>query len=148
MHHLDLHMHSNVSAEFDRIEKDILHKQQDASLIIMKKIHDTGIFFDDDKVWDLSVEGVVTGEMIAQAALQDERNRDNALLEPYRNMNSRSDNPFVNFYWDFCSQGKPAAVPVAYIEVSEAVGIIRSAVGVHCREEEDIYRDLTENLNE
>ena len=42
----------------------------------------------------------------------------------------RSDNPYVNFYWDFCAQGKPAYVEINYISLKEAINIIVDSGGV------------------
>lgn len=117
-------------AEFAEIEKDILKQEQDASPVIMKSIQDMGILFEEQKAWDLAVDGVVTAEMIAEVVLKDERNRSNTLLAPYRKGGSRSDNPYVNFYWDFCSQGKPADVQFEYIDLHQAVQLIKESGGL------------------
>ncbi|WP_313152590.1 PHP domain-containing protein [Lacrimispora sp.] len=116
--------------EFEKNEMDILKKEQDASSKLINLVLDLGIHFDIEKVLDFAIEGVVTGEMIAEAALEDKRNQNNPLLEPYRNNGKRSDNPYVNFYWDFCSQGKPAYVPVQFIGLNEAIQLIRKARGL------------------
>lgn len=117
-------------AEFAEIEKDILKQEQDASSTIMRSIQDLGILFEEQKAWDLAVDGVVTAEMIAEVALEDERNRNNTLLALYRNGGNRSDNPYVNFYWDFCSQGKPAAVQFKYIDLHHAISLIKRSGGL------------------
>ena len=36
-----------------------------------------------------------------------------------------SDNPYVNFYWEFCSQGKPAHVPTKLPSLKEVIKIIK-----------------------
>jgi len=115
---------------FAAIEKDILKQEQDASFLLMQKILDLGIYFDREKVFELSIEDVVTGEMIAEAALSDMRNENNPLLENFRKGGTRSDNPYVNFYWDFCSQGKPACIPMHYIDLCECVHLIKEAGGM------------------
>lgn len=117
-------------AEFAEIEKDILRQEQDASSIILQCIQDLGILFEEQKAWDLAVDGVVTGEMIAEVALEDARNLSNPLLAPYRNGGSRSDNSYVNFYWDFCSQGKPADVQFEYIDLQHAIQLIKGSGGL------------------
>lgn len=121
-------------AEFGEIEKDILRQEQDASPVIMQCILDMGILFEEQKAWDLAVDGVVTAEMIAEVALEvaleDARNLSNPLLAPYRNGGNRSDNPYVNFYWDFCSQGKPAAVQFEYIDLQHAIQLIKGSGGL------------------
>lgn len=96
----------------------------------MQLVKDLGIYFEKEKVLALAIEGVVTGEMIAEVALKDKRNQNNHLLEPYRRNGKRSDNPYVNFYWDFCSQGKMAYVPVQFISLSEAIQLIKKAGGI------------------
>jgi 3',5'-nucleoside bisphosphate phosphatase len=119
-----------IVADFERNEMDILKKEQDASSKRMQLVQDLGIHFEIEKVLDLAIEGVVTGEMIAEVALEDKRNKNNHLLEPYQKNEKRSDNPYVNFYWDFCSQGKPAYVPIQFISLYEAIQLIKKAGGM------------------
>lgn len=116
--------------EFEKNEMDILKKEQDASSKLIHLVQDLGIHLEIEEVLDLAIEGVVTGEMIAEVALEDKRNQNNPLLEPYRKNGKRSDNPYVNFYWDFCSQGKPAYVPIQFPGLNEAIQLIRKARGI------------------
>jgi predicted metal-dependent phosphoesterase TrpH len=116
--------------EFEKNEMDILKKEQDASSKLIHLVQDLGIHLEIEEVLDLAIEGVVTGEMIAEVALEDKRNQNNPLLEPYRKNGKRSDNPYVNFYWDFCSQGKPAYVPIQFLGLNEAIQLIRKARGI------------------
>ena len=51
------------------------------------------------------------------------------MLKPYLAGGSRSDNPYVNFYWDFCAQGKIAYAHVNFISLTEALDIINKAGG-------------------
>ena len=53
-------------------------------------------------------------EMFAEVLLSMEEYAEEPLLAPYRKGGARSDNPYVNFYWDFCSPGKPAYVPMTW----------------------------------
>lgn len=78
----------------------------------------------------LSSNGVYTGEMFGEALLADERYVDYELLKPYREGGSRSDNPFVNFYWDFYAQGKPCYTEVKFPTVEETVKLINKHGGV------------------
>ena len=117
-------------AGIDCIERDILKQEQDASPKLMQLIKNMGIHFENERVWELSVDCVVTGEMIVEVALEDERNHNNPLLAPYRENGERSDNPYVNFYWDYCSQGKPAAIPFHYIGLCDAIRLIKNAGGI------------------
>lgn len=75
-----------------------------------------GIYIDRESLQALTREGIATGEMIAEVALA-LGNAGDPLLSPYRLEGGRSDNPYVNFYWDFCGQGKPAYLPVEYMSL-------------------------------
>lgn len=87
-----------------------------------------GLFIDEEACYALSMNGTVTGEIIAEVALQDVRNH--TFLKEYLPGGSRSDNPYVNFYWDYCSQSKAAYVPMEFISLQQAVDIIHHAGGI------------------
>jgi predicted metal-dependent phosphoesterase TrpH len=115
---------------FTEIEEDLHQQEKENSTQLVQLVRKLGIEFDDDLVQSLSFKGVITGEMIAEAALSYDSEKKNSLLDPYRDDGDRSDNPYVNFYWDYCSQGKPAHVPMNFISLEEAVEIIQSNHGV------------------
>jgi len=114
---------------FADIEKDVHEQELCMSAELMERVLALGIFFETDAVEKLAVQGVVNAEMIAEAALADSRNEKNDLLAPFRVGGARSDNPFVNFYWDFCSQGKPAYIPMEYISLRAAIRAIKENNG-------------------
>ena len=116
--------------EFEENEKVVIQKERMAATEQMKLVRALGFLFENQKILDLAGTGIVTPEIIGEAVLEDERNNENARLLPYRTNGSRSDNPLVNFYWDFCAQGKLAYVPITYIEIQEAVQMIERAGGV------------------
>ncbi len=131
---IDLHVlgygidyHSPV---FDEIEEDILRQEQIASQKRIKLVREAGIDFSEEVIAALSRNGVVTGEMIAEAAMKFDEKHNNKLLKPYYEHGSRSDNPYVNFYWDFCAQGKPAYAEVKFISLQQAVGVIKGSGGI------------------
>lgn len=115
---------------FTEIEDDLHEQEQENSAELMRLVRQLGIDFDDDLIEALSLYGVVTGEMIAEAALIFDTEAKNKLLDPYRGNSDRNDNPYVNFYWDFCSQGKPAYTPMNFISLSRAIEIIEINHGV------------------
>ena len=94
------------------------------------KIRVLGIHLDPKALEHVSIDGILTGDMIAKVALSDARNADNTLLKPYREGGSRDDNPLINFYWDFLAQGKQAYVEVQFITAAEAVKRIKDAGGI------------------
>jgi predicted metal-dependent phosphoesterase TrpH len=114
---------------FEEIEADLLQQERANSAKLMHLVHQLGIDFEDDVVMGMSVDGVVTGEMIGEAALLYDSQEKNPLLDPYRTGGERSDNPFVNFYWDFCSQGKPAYTPMDFPGLARGIEIIKSNGG-------------------
>ncbi len=115
---------------FEDIEANIISQEQIASKERMRLIRELGIDFDNELIDRLSKNGVVNGEIIAEAAMIFDKNQENPLLKPYYENGSRSDNPYVNFYWDFCSQGKAAYSEVKFISLKEAIKVIKDNGGV------------------
>lgn len=115
---------------FNKIEEDIIVQEQVASKKRMDLIRQLGIKFSDKDILSLSRNGVVNGEMIAEAAMKFDIGHKDPLLKPYYVNGSRSDNPYVNFYWDYCAQGKPAYAKVNFISLQEAVKIIEDNGGI------------------
>lgn len=118
------------SEDFLKLEEGIIAQEQEASKRRMEKVRALGIHFSQEVIDKLSRNGVVNGEMIAEAAMEFDKERKNPLLAPYFQGGNRSDNPFVNFYWDYCSQGKPAYEKINYISLSEAIDIINRNGGI------------------
>ena len=115
---------------FYDIENNIIKQEQFASKKRMKLVKELGIDFSDEVINSLSRNGVVNGEMIAEAAMEFDKNHENPLLMPYYENGSRSDNPYVNFYWDYCAQGKAAYAEVSFISLQEAINIIEESGGI------------------
>lgn len=115
---------------FYDIEDNIIKQEQFASKKRMKLVKELGIDFSDEVINSLSRNGVVNGEMIAEAAMKFDKNHENPLLMPYYENGSRSDNPYVNFYWDYCAQGKVAYAEVSFISLQEAINIIEESGGI------------------
>lgn len=132
IHGVDLHVlgygiDENNQALLDNAEY-VKKQAQNVEKEQIEKVKALGFYIDEDACYALSHEGVITGEIIAEVALQDERNH--PLMKEYLPGGSRSDNPFVNFYWDYCAQSKPAYVPIHYISLKEAVDMIHAAGGI------------------
>lgn len=70
-----------------------------------------------------------TGEMFAEVLLQKPEYEKHPLLQPYRPGGARSDNPYVNFYWDYYSQGKSCYVKTEYPGLDEIVDMIHDNGG-------------------
>jgi len=109
---------------------DILEKEREASKKRIALIRSIGIDFEDGEIDSLAKWGIVTGEMIAEAAMNFDKDHKNKLLRPYFEGGPRSGNPYVNFYWDFCSQGKPAYSHIEFMGLKEAVALVEKTGGI------------------
>ena len=115
---------------FIEVEKNVLKLEKQRATLMLEKAFDLGLKFDKEKAYVKGFDGIVTGESIAEAALNDIRNIDNGILKPYRKNGNRSDNPYVNFYWDYFSMGKPCYVPIEFMSFEEANKMILDAKGI------------------
>ena len=116
---------------FDKIEQSILMQEQNAAKKKIELIaHEINLPICTDEVLAAAKDGIVTGELIAEILLKNEDAGRHKALQPYIKGGARDDNPYVNFYWDYFSQGKPAYVPIEYISLSEGVELIKSAGGI------------------
>lgn len=115
---------------FREIERDVHEQEIAASDKLIELVRKMGFYFSEELVRAKAKNGVVVAEMLAEVILNDPHNNENRLLLPLRPGGARSDNPFVNFFWDFCSQGKSAYVPIRYISLAEAVYAVQKNGGV------------------
>lgn len=115
---------------FSIIEENIVRQEQAAALKRIQLVQSLGIFINEDEALSLSSNGVVTGELIAEIAMKDKRNMKHPMMTPYYPSGSRSDNPYVNFYWDICAKTKAAYVPIHYISLEDAIKTIHLAGGI------------------
>lgn len=119
------------NAALAEIEQDIRRQEKAAAKERVRLVNAAGINVDEGEALAKARHGVfVTGELIAELALEQPGAAYNPLLQPYLPGGDRSDNPHVNFYWDFCAQGKPAYVHVEYISLKRAVQVAHDAGGV------------------
>lgn len=120
----------HADKRYAALDGEILDKKRGVSARRVESIRETGFVMDDARLAELSYKGIATGEAIAEAALEHPSNAGNPLLAPFREGGARSDNPFVNFYWDFCAPGKVGYVHIEYMSLAEAVALIRDTGGV------------------
>ena len=129
LHVLGYYIDYNLK-EFGELEENILEQEKKASPERLRLVEETGIYVNRDKLSKIAKNGIIIGEDIAEASVYEPENKENPLIKPYLEGGSRSDNPYVNFYWDICAQGKPAYVPVHFISLKEAVDLINKAGGI------------------
>ncbi len=143
------------SSDFEKIEKVITSQNFQASLNRLAETQALGFGRITEKdMWELSKDnydqGNWTGEMFAEVLLAMPEYAGHPLLEPYRPGGRRSDNPYVNFYWDYYSQGKPCYADMIYPAMEEIIDVIHhnhgAAVlahpGVNLAEKEYLLDDI------
>ena len=116
---------------YEKIEQDIMKQEQECSQkrlsLIKENLH---LEIDEEQLKEISPFGIYVRETICEIAMEDERNKDNPYLQPYFPQGKRSDNPYVNFYWDYCSQGKIAYTKINYISMEEAISLYHKQGGI------------------
>ena len=117
--------------EYDAIEQDVLRQEQQAGEEKIRLFRNaTGIPISIPDIMAAADHGVVTGELIAEILLASEYASEYEILRPYLPGGAKSDMPYVRFYWDFFSKGKPAYVPIHYMELADAVKLIHQTGGL------------------
>ncbi len=129
LHILAYNINTNNPA-YNKFLDDILVQERSAGKKRVQLIKDLGIYINMDKLNSLIVDDVIIGEAIGEASINEPENKDNPLIIPFLDNNELSDNPYVNFYWEFCAQNKPAYVEIKYPSLDEIVKIVNDDNGV------------------
>lgn len=116
------------SADFAGIEENIARQGRAASAKMLESTRNLGFCVTKEEMEEAAKDcfwkDSWTGEMFGEVLLNKPEYENHPLLQPYRPGGTRSDNPLVNFYWDFYSQGKPCYVKVEYPDLEQITGII------------------------
>lgn len=123
------------SSDFEAIEKNVADQSFQASLERLRKTREFGFCHITEKDMRALSEnnywqGSWPGEMFAEALLAMPEYENHPFLKPYRPGGKRSDNPYVNFYWDFYAQGKPCHVEISYPPMEEIIDVIHRNRGI------------------
>lgn len=121
------------SSDFAEIEKNIDNQSFDASLKMLAETQKLGFHITENEMYEVSKnnywKGRWTGEMFAEVLLNHSEYNNHPLLIPYRSGGVKSNNPYVNFYWDYYSQGKPCYVGIDYPFLGDITYIIHQNDG-------------------
>ncbi len=115
---------------FEELEQNMKDQGMNAFNHMITNLKKCGIEVNEEEVLKAAQGKVVCGELIGEVILNKTGSEKNALLKPYLKEGSRSDNPYLNFYLDFFAKGKPAYVPMKYMELSEVVALIKKSRGI------------------
>ena len=91
-------------------------------------LHVLGYGIDNQEVFNQLGEDIEKQELAY--SMNDSRYDDHELLKPYRQGGERSDNPYVNFYWDYYAQGKPCYTEIHFPTLEETIQLIHQHGGV------------------
>lgn len=116
--------------DFETLEKNVYDQEISSSNAKIELTNALGFNICKEDFDNLTDNGVITGEMCGEVLLEKPEYQDHELLKPYRPGGSRADNPFVNFYWDFYSQGKPCYVEIIFPTLQETIALIKKHGGV------------------
>lgn len=122
------------SQDFAWIEENVASQAQAASVRMLEATRKMGFQVTKEEMEKLGGEhlrkDIWTGEMFGEALLNKPEYADHALLRPYREGGERSDNPYVNFYWDFYSQGKCCYAAMEYPNLEQVADMIHKNGGL------------------
>lgn len=88
------------------------------------------IKLDEDDMEKLKKNGILVPEDIGEYLIQCHRYDQEEWMKPYLEGGERSNNPYVNFYWDYFAQGKIANVKMQYLTFEEVLKIIEETNGL------------------
>ena len=116
------------SADFARLEEEVAAKVTASFGGMVDNLLKLGFSVDADAVLAAAGGGLPTGELIAEVMLSDAKYH-TPPLRPYMEGGARSDMPYINFYLDYFAQGRPAFVPVEYMDYRDALKLVRDNGG-------------------
>ena len=117
---------------FAEVEENVREQELKASLERLLLTRNLGFEIEESElnaIADINKREIWTGEVFAEVLFTKEEYLDHELLLPYREGGSRSDNPYVNFYWDFYAQGEPCYGAVIFPDLQEAIDMIHDNGG-------------------
>lgn len=118
---------------FQKIEDNISEQSGEASVKMLEGTRKLGFDVSEKDMEELTEtmfwKNRWTGEMFAEVLLNKPEYKEHELLLPYRPGGNRSSNPYVNFYWDYYSQGKPCHVGIKFPSMEEVIAKIHESGG-------------------
>ena len=122
------------SEDFQKIENDVREQGLETSRIRLEKTREMGFEIEESEMWEITKDntwqGMWMGEVFAEVLLAKPEYENHPILQPYRPGGSRSDNPMVNFYWDYYSQGKLCYAEIKFPPMQSVIDIIHRNHGI------------------
>ena len=116
---------------YAKYHQDLIDQEKKAGQIRIDKTEAFfKIKFTPEELETIRANSAVTGELLGSILLQREDLLDHPDLVAYRKGGMRSDNPHVNIYWDFYSQGKPCYSELHFMSIEAAIDLINTTGGL------------------
>jgi predicted metal-dependent phosphoesterase TrpH len=124
---------SDAGGDFTAIDEDMERQYKALAMESLHKTRAMGFDVTVEEMQEVSKWSIYpdrwTGERFGEVLLNKPEYADHPLFAPYRPGGSRSDNPYISFYWDFYSQGKPCYVEMQFPPMQRAVELIHDNGG-------------------
>ncbi len=122
----------NIDDErFHLLSKSVHQMEYEAGIEMVKKIESYfNIDIDEEKLIELSNHNIITGEVIGEYLLSQNKYDSIEKLNEFKPGGIHSENPYVEFYWELCSQGKPGYVEMNFMSLKDCIELIHSSGGV------------------
>lgn len=121
------------SPDFEEIEQNVRKQGLQASKERLRLISKLGFDLNEQEVAAAAADSFWpeqwTAEVIVEILLGKQEYLDNELLRSFRAGGEHSDNPYVDFYWGYCAQGKPCYAEITFPEMREIIDIIHKNGG-------------------
>lgn len=114
---------------FKTLEEEINLKVKESFGDMIQNLLKLGFKIDEKSVLKKANGKLPTGELIIEVMLSDEKFY-TPLLDPYMEGGEKSKMPYIDFYLDYFSQGKPAYVPVKFMDFKDAIALITNTGGI------------------
>lgn len=118
-------------SRWKEIEKYYNDNNINATRIGTKRFLETyQIYLNENQLNEIAIHNIIVPEDLAHYLLTHDEFNDLAILKPYRKGGNRSDNPNVNFYWDYFSQGKIGYVDKKILSAEDVIEYIHESGGI------------------
>jgi|WetSurSiteA1Bulk_404760.scaffolds.fasta_scaffold02870_2 3',5'-nucleoside bisphosphate phosphatase len=118
------------SKDFDALKDAIAGMVIERFPVMVENLSKAGIVVDAEEVLLKAGSNLPSGELIAEVLLNNDKYLGNEKLDPYRKGGHRSDMPYINFYHDYFSQGRPAYVKIDFMDYRDAIALIKGNGGI------------------
>ena len=112
---------------FKKVEENVFLQEQEASKFRLDYVQNKmGLKLNYEILEKRGHDGIYVAETLCEAALACDENKNNPYLIEYYPGGKRSDNPLVNFFWDYFAKGKEAYTLVNFPSMKETIALYKA----------------------